>query len=120
MLTKMIGIFVVILSVTTLILFGAIFYRTIAQTQSEKVVSLLTWKEIHQKVDDDQNQQIVNINKLLLEVVVSNEARLTKLESLNTVMKEDISSISGRLWALVIAVVAQLLNLLWNFMRGKK
>lgn len=87
-------------------------------SQRDSVTSLMQWKETHQKEDDKQFEALDQLNTEYSLLNVKAAERLTALEVTTQAVKNDLASLSSRVWALLVGVVAQLLNVLWCFVKS--
>lgn len=88
------------------------------QTPGENIAGLQEWKKVHQTADDDQFRQIQDLNLRLTSEVVKTTAELSALKVQSVNMDNEIRSISNRVWAMLVAILAQLLNVVWGLVVG--
>lgn len=114
---KLIKIFVKVAVLTAAILCFAQLLVGVTQAyrQSDAITELQTWRAIHQKDDDKQFMQIADLASKFEVKALENATDIANLKTEMSAIKAEVSGISNRLWLVLVAVFAQLLNVLCSF-----
>lgn len=91
----------------------------LGQTTGEKIAAFQEWKSVHQLADDGQFVQLRDLNVRLTSEVVKTATDLAALKAQAGSLDSEVRSISNRVWAMLVAVLAQLLNVVWGFVQEK-
>lgn len=91
----------------------------IAQANVRVLVDQETIASLKQ-ADSDRAGEIRVVDQKLTALALSNENRVTRLETDSAQVKAELSSLSTRIWALLLAIFAQLCHVGWTYVKEKK
>lgn len=100
---------IVFLILVVMVVFGTV-HAVIADVQvdRDRLTALSTWRESHQKADDEQFKEIADLTKEFALTSIDREKRLAKLETQYSAMRSDLDSFSNKLWVVILGILAQL------------